>query len=92
MKNLKPCSQCGRCCQEEVCIIGEEMFQIPFTETPCPALEYKEGKHWCGFIVNTEPHARAAGINWPTQDYSFITEWLTRLMNFGCGCDAEPTA
>ncbi len=88
MKTLEPCSQCGRCCQGEVCIIGEGMFEIPFTEAPCPALEYKDGKYWGGFITNTEVHARAAGINWPSEDYPFISEWLLGLMKFGYGCDA----
>ena len=44
------CQQCGKCCKEEVCFIGEVMFET--TTPPCPALEFKDDKYWCGVVLH----------------------------------------
>src|SRR3990172_556441 len=46
VKYPKPCVQCGKCCREEVCPIGQLLIRT--TTPPCPALEKGEGKYWCG--------------------------------------------
>ena len=50
----KPCVNCGQCCREEVCPVGE-IFMRTVTP-PCPALAENNntGKFWCGLIVCPE--------------------------------------
>jgi len=43
------CNQCGQCCKEEVCYIGERLFDTD--KPPCPGLIYKNGKYWCSAVL-----------------------------------------
>ena len=41
----KSCSQCGGCCQKEVCSIGVRIYGV--ATPPCEGLIYRDGKYWC---------------------------------------------
>ena len=43
------CNQCGRCCQEEVCLLGEKLFETK--EIPCRGLVFKDNKYYCGLVL-----------------------------------------
>jgi len=76
---MNKCTQCGKCCREELCLLGELFFE---TKTPpCPALIFKEGKSWCGFVLY-------ADSVWPGIG---ISEHLAYLLGIGKGCDTQPT-
>ena len=77
------CIQCGRCCQEEVCILGDLILRT--YQTPCPALELAYGKYWCGLIRSPEKH-----MSWLSNDnMPDIAPLLKILFSFGVGCDAK---
>lgn len=83
------CNQCGLCCVAEPCAIARIMIPGVRTTGPCPALEWKDGKSWCGMV--TRPHfysslARASGET-ETEVSNAIQEDLGGL---GSGCDSAP--
>ena len=46
-----PCNGCGACCIAERCLIAVELLgPAPEGFSPCPALEWEDGRHWCGFV------------------------------------------
>ncbi len=46
-----PCNGCGLCCQEEICMVGQDVFEIWFKDTPCPALTSINGKYRCALVM-----------------------------------------
>ena len=81
----KPCTQCGRCCKEEVCLIG-----VAFLDTdiiPCPALKQIGGKYFCGLVVVPEEFVFPT-IGLSEQQYVLIKEHMIERFSFGVGCDA----
>ena len=49
-----PCNGCGACCIAVPCPVAEDVLGA--TEGPCPALEYDEGRYWCGLLRNAHKH------------------------------------
>ena len=45
-----PCNGCGVCCMAEPCPVAVTL--IDAKDGPCPALEFKGGRHWCGLLTN----------------------------------------
>ena len=81
---MTPCTQCGRCCKEEVCPIA---VALNMDDTaPCSALEFDGKKHWCGLITNPVKHMTTVDL--PDEKKLWLAEHLKSLMNFGLGCDA----
>ncbi len=82
-KYEKPCLQCGKCCQEEICVLGDAFLDMP--PPPCPALvfkedEYGEKKAWCGLIVETHKYAAP-------EECERLRKNLLEEFKFGSGCD-----
>lgn len=48
-----PCNGCGKCCREEVCRIGIEVFGQD-QKAPCPALVDDGTRYYCGFVITEE--------------------------------------
>ena len=46
--SLPPCVRCGKCCEEEVCPVGDVVYET--SAPPCPGLRYKGGKAICGLV------------------------------------------
>lgn len=69
----QPCVGCGYCCTTSVCIVGVIHLSLSPTDArlPCPALEFRDGRHWCGLIDKFEG-----------EDKKLITE----LLSIGAGC------
>lgn len=45
-----PCNGCGKCCQNEICGIGKEIYGEKVA-APCPALTLESGRYWCMFVL-----------------------------------------
>lgn len=48
-QELAVCTQCGDCCKEQVCGIGENVFGC--IAPPCKGLLFNGGKYWCGPVL-----------------------------------------
>lgn len=69
------CQQCGKCCSEEVCKIGETLFE---TRTPpCPGLVFTDNKYWCGVVLKASDCVPGA------------SEFLAFALGIGRGCDPK---
>ena len=84
----KPCTHCGKCCQEEVCPVGEILLRT--TTPPCPALaKDKKGEYWCGLVVCPET-AMFAETDYAKYWSRKLGQFLeSNVFNFGAGCDRE---
>ena len=67
------CKQCGYCCKEEICQIGEMVFGI--IEPPCPALVKENELYFCSFVV--------------AENDFFVEPILTKALGIGIGCDRD---
>jgi hypothetical protein len=45
---IPACSRCGKCCQAELCVVGEMAFGE--SPPPCPALKMVNGIAFCAFL------------------------------------------
>lgn len=48
------CNGCGLCCASELCDLAEMAF--PGASAPCPALEWEDGRAWCGMVRHPSRH------------------------------------
>lgn len=78
-----PCNGCGKCCQIELCPIGEALFGR--TEGPCPALEYDHGRYWCGCIRNPRKYAP---VKTAIHGAAKMREAAVFFVGADIGCDA----
>jgi hypothetical protein len=56
-KFREPCTGCGLCCALELCEIAEQHFVG--AQAPCPALEWEDGRAWCGLVRHPSRHLLA---------------------------------
>ncbi|MCJ2126437.1 hypothetical protein [Methylobacterium sp. J-077] len=80
----KGCNGCGYRCAEEPCELAGEYIGAG-TECPCPALEFEEGRAWCGLVRHASrymdlPNAWADAI---------LGEMFATALGAGRGYDAE---
>ncbi len=80
------CKQCGGCCKKQVCYIG--LVMLATDKTPCPALEYKDGKYWCGLVINPSKFI-FRNLYLTVNQYQLITKHILHINNFGEGCDLK---
>lgn len=77
---MTPCIQCGKCCREEVCQIGEmaaELLKIPI-RPPCPFLMEKNTSAVCSIVVTEE------------KEYpNFVDRLVSRSLGIGLGCSYD---
>ena len=90
------CNGCGVCCQLVRCYFSVEL--IGPGPGPCPALEFEDGRAWCGLLRDP---LRWVGLDqlegWPTgwNRQAIAGELQSRLaygLAIGSGCDAEDDA
>jgi len=72
---METCTQCGRCCIEEICQIGQDIFETNIP--PCPGLHTHDGKFWC----------RVVEVAKDTEEYPYKTH-IKLTIGIGMGCDA----
>lgn len=81
-----PCTGCGLCCMAEPCELADMFLGKP--SAPCPALEFEDGRHWCGLV--RRPHhyiADMAGKPWAD---SVLQPMFAAALGLGAGCDSMP--
>lgn len=60
------CNRCGRCCREEVCLLGESLIADNDTP-PCRALIKDGDVFGCGLITSPEKYYQFASLLDATQ-------------------------
>ena len=78
-----PCNGCGFCCQREACHLSKQYLNS--TAAPCVALEYRDGRSWCGLV--REP-SKYMGLERDWAD-AHISSLLAHALGLGMGCDAD---
>ena len=48
------CNGCGLCCAVSLCDMAEKTFVG--AQAPCPALEWENGRAWCGMVRHPSKH------------------------------------
>ncbi len=71
-----PCNGCGYCCAAEVCVVGQGLFGKE-TPAPCPALEFADGRFWCGAVRVADGAGKHVGM------------YLRMRLGIGVGCDTD---
>lgn len=79
----EPCNGCGFCCATELCQIAEDSF--PGAAAPCPALEFGDGRTWCGMIRHPSRHLK---INFTGADEK-VAPLISMALAVGQGCGAD---
>lgn len=81
----EPCNGCGLCCLAVPCPIAEELLSVSVGS--CPALEYEDGRFWCGLIRNAHKHLPGM------RDKPWVDEYMREFMlgtgAFNMFCDSE---
>ena len=83
-KFSEPCNGCGLCCAEELCDVAEDQF--PGAQAPCPALEWSEGRAWCGLIRHPSRHMQ---LKFNADDILSPLFAQVIPINQGCGMEDE---
>ena len=78
------CNGCGYCCAEEPCHLAVEYIGAG-TEGPCPALEFEEGRAWCGLVRHASRYMDLPN-DWAD---AVLGEMFATALGAGRGCDAE---
>lgn len=87
-----PCNGCGLCCKLELCVLAESIF--PGAVAPCPALEWEDGRAWCGMVRHPSRHL-GLNFNFPiSADTVTIAEnslraYIAEGLGIGLGCGME---
>lgn len=86
----EPCNGCGWCCATEPC--GLAVKYLGAAKGPCPALEWADGRTWCGMVRRPLYHLREVGG--VPEVYAAANEVLGRTMaavlgGVGGACDSE---
>jgi hypothetical protein len=80
----QPCNSCGKCCANEPCPLGREIFGV--STGRCPGLVVLDGKFGCDLVLRPEIHAnllaRRVGAD-------ALSEAASILIGVGVGCDAQ---
>jgi hypothetical protein len=76
------CNGCGLCCAVQLCALAVEF--IPEAAAPCPAMEFADGRFWCGLARRP---SRYLGI--PTSGNRLIRAMVHTALSIGEGCDAS---
>lgn len=80
-----PCNGCGFCCLAEPCVLAEEF--IGAKEGACPALEWDQGRYWCGLLRNAHKHI--PGLEEKPWVDEKIRNLILQTRAFGVGCDSS---
>jgi hypothetical protein len=79
-KFREPCNGCGLCCALQLCEIAEEQFVG--ASAPCPALEWEDGRAWCGLVRHPSRHLK---INFVGADPT-VSPLFAKVIAVGQGC------
>jgi hypothetical protein len=84
----EPCSNCGLCCAAQLCDIAEGAF--PGASAPCPALEWHEGRSWCGLVTNPTRHINPHfAVEDRAEADAIMIPLFLQVIPIGQGCGME---
>ena len=83
-KFSEPCNGCGYCCTMELCEVAEGYF--PGASLPCPALEYQDGRFWCGLVTRPSHH-----LGMPFNGDRILSPLFLQAIAGGQGCGCPDT-
>lgn len=76
------CNGCGLCCAVVLCEVAVEV--LPGACAPCPAMEYSEGRFWCGLVRYPSRY-----LGTPPPSDRLLGPMIHAALNIGGGCDAS---
>lgn len=77
------CNGCGLCCALELCDVAVQAF--PGALAPCPALEWEDGRAWCGMARHPSRHL---SLNYAGADPIVAPLYLEAIgADQGCGME-----
>lgn len=79
-----PCNNCGQCCRDNLCPLGEHVFER--WEGPCPALEEDSLGSRCGLVASPRAYAPVRTSRFGARAMSGAA---ALLIGAGGGCDAQ---
>jgi hypothetical protein len=82
----EPCNGCGLCCSLEVCGIGIKVLGLG-TTAPCPALEYDNGRTFCGLIRNPAKWSERGDSTDPL--FGHFSNMVSNALGIGKGCCSD---
>lgn len=87
MRERKPafgdaCNGCGLCCTVKPCALSVEYLGSEIG--PCAALEWEDGRAWCGLIRNASRY-----IGTPAFGDRYVGALVGEALGVGKGCDAS---
>jgi hypothetical protein len=82
----QPCNGCGHCCREEACDLSVQYLKS--TVAPCIALEFDDGRYWCGLIRHP---AKYLGLKEWANEFALaeLSPKFAYMLRLGAGCDAD---
>jgi hypothetical protein len=84
-KEGEPCNNCGLCCRVSVCEVSKTLLHSE--QTPCIALEFREGKYVCGMLLRP---AHYLGADYAGEHREYIDYWVHP--GYGCEMSDEVVA
>ena len=76
-----PCNGCGLCCAAEPCGLAVELLGA--TAGPCPAMEFVDGRFWCGLVRNPSTYLDTLAFG----DH-MLGAIFAQALGVGRGCDS----
>jgi len=79
------CNGCGMCCSVQPCALAAEFLHC--TTGPCVALEYEDGRTFCGFVRRPVHYLMAKDA--PPSITGTLQAHLAGILGLGHGCDSD---
>ena len=81
---IDACNGCGLCCSLSLC--DGALLLFPGAKAPCPALEYENGRTFCGIIRHPEQIKKNNGEELSADDAKEISNLFVRSLSIGTVC------
>lgn len=79
------CNGCGFCCAAEPCGVARQHIPGCGPKGPCPAMEFKDGRFFCGMIRRPSHYMRLPN-DWADE---VLGGMIASALGAGRGCDAD---
>ena len=81
----QPCNGCGLCCLMVPCPVADHFLNV--STGSCPALEFEDGRYWCGILRNAHKHI--PGMSEKPWADEYFREMLMETGGWQGVCDSE---
>jgi hypothetical protein len=85
----KSCNGCGVCCVAEPCAIAQLLIPGVGSKGPCPALEWRDGRSWCGMTIRPAYYSSKVRQG-PCNEAEAARMIREDLGGVGGSCDSSP--